>query len=115
MGRHQVKDDVVVIRNDVEHSRIRQRWDSLALLTVLLIVIWLGMLTVLVVNTTAKIGETSEQQIKAVAKQNDLQICTQHDIIESVKAIGRKLGLPVSDIRPPDVEDLNCEALGAGS
>lgn len=65
-------------------------------------------IAVLVLLTLRQISEINQRQIQAVQQQNNTQLCAQHDIVIAVRQIGVKLGLPVDDIRIPDVEGLNC-------
>ncbi len=68
-------------------------------------------LTVTVVDASNSVKQFNEQQVRYVQDQNDLQLCTQHDITIAVRKIGRKLGLPVEDITVPQVQEEHCEEL----
>ncbi len=68
-------------------------------------------LTVTVVDASNSVKTFNEQQVRYVQDQNDLQLCTQHDLTIAVRKIGRKLGLPVDDITVPNVEDVPCAEL----
>lgn len=61
-----------------------------------------------VLNTARDVAEINRRQLELVAQQNDAQLCAQHDIVIAVRKIGTKLGLPVSDIVPPDVAGIVC-------
>jgi len=50
----------------------------------------------------------NEQQLAAIQRQNEVQLCAQHDITIAVRHIGEALGLPVSNILVPDVSALDC-------
>ncbi len=80
----------------------------------LLIALVLGTLvylTVTVVDASNSVKEFNEQQVRYVQNQNDLQLCTQHDLTIAVRKIGRKLGLPVDDISVPKVQEEHCDEL----
>jgi hypothetical protein len=71
-------------------------------------IITMALTSVLTIKTNAKVDEVNRQQVAVVKLQNDAQLCAQHDIVLAVRQIGRKLGLPVSDIIAPDVTGLEC-------
>jgi hypothetical protein len=75
---------------------------------VVLVVLWLAVITQQVLLSTSRISDINSRQIATVQRQNDAQLCAQHDIIVSVRKIGSKLGLPVEDITVPDVTGLDC-------
>ena len=77
-------------------------------LSVVVVVVALIALTTFVLQQQRQIADLNQRQIAAVQHQNDLQICAQHDMLEAIKKIGLKLGLPVRDIHPPDTEGLDC-------
>lgn len=80
---------------------------------IIAVIVTLGVLTASVVNAGRQVAEFNERQVLIVQEQNDLQLCTQHDITTAVRKIGRKLGLPVDDITPPNVEAIDCASLQA--
>lgn len=86
-------------------DRIRMMFGVL----VVVVVIFLGFVAAQVYTQTGKLNQIQLNQIQFVQAQNDAQLCAQEDIIRAVKGIGRKLGLPVGDIHPPDTEGINCE------
>lgn len=77
------------------------------------VIVTLGVLTASVIEAGRQVQEFNERQVTIVQEQNDLQLCTQHDLTIAVKKIGRKLGLPVDDITPPNVEAIDCASLQA--
>lgn len=81
--------------------------------TVMICVVLLALtyLTFSVVEASRHVKEFNEQQVNIVQQQNDLQLCTQHDLTIAVRKIGRKLGLPVDDISIPSVEEIPCDEL----
>lgn len=81
--------------------------------TVMICVVLLALtyLTFSVVEASRHVKEFNEQQVNIVQQQNDLQLCTQHDLTIAVRKIGRKLGLPVDDISIPNVEEIPCDEL----
>lgn len=94
-----------------ELPRLR-RW--LYLSNSVLIVVVLGTLiylTASVLEASNDVQHFTEQQVQIIQAQNDLQLCTQHDITIAIRKIGRKLGLPVDDITVPIVREIPCEEL----
>lgn len=94
-----------------ELPRLR-RW--LYLSNSVLIVVVLGTLiylTASVLEASNDVQHFTEQQVEIIQDQNDLQLCTQHDITIAIRKIGRKLGLPVDDITVPHVEEIDCASL----
>lgn len=77
-------------------------------LLIVLVIFWMGLLTTTVLSTAKTVAAVNERQIEAVKVQNEIQLCAQHDIVQAVKQIGIRLGLPVEDIIPPDVEGMDC-------
>jgi hypothetical protein len=75
---------------------------------IVLVVLWMAVITQQVILSTSRITDINSRQIEAVKTQNDAQLCAQHDIVVAVKKIGTKLGLPVSDIVPPNTDGMDC-------
>jgi hypothetical protein len=82
---------------------------------IVFVVLWLAVITQQVILSTSRnadtakqIGEINQRQIETVREQNNAQLCAQHDIVIAVRKIGTKLGLPVEDIVPPNVDGIDC-------
>lgn len=80
----------------------------LNLILVVLVVLVLGGVIAMNVYAAKAISDINRRQIAQVSHQNDLQLCAQHDMVFAIRKIGLKLGLPVSDIVPPDIRGLDC-------
>lgn len=93
-----------------EDDRIlsRRALDALYITQIVANILVLGIIVAMLVVGAQRLSDIQTQQITIVQQQNDAQICTQHDIIISVRQIARSLGLPTEDIVVPDVEGLNC-------
>jgi hypothetical protein len=89
------------LRRSTDNVRSR-RWVDVLFVAVMTFVV-IGVLVM-----AALLYNINQRQIAGVSQQNDAQLCAQHDITVAVRKIGLKLGLPVEDIVPPDVEGLNC-------
>ena len=86
-------------------------------------VVVLGILTAMMFLALDRINDQAtrqdliiKQQIEFVQTQNDVQLCTQHDIILAVQKLGRGfervLGLPpLANIDIPDTHGLNCDEI----
>lgn len=82
--------------------------DALFIFQIVVNIVVLGALVALLFSATRDIATITEQQVVIVQQQNEAQLCAQHEIVVAVRKIGVKLGLPVEDIVPPDVEGLDC-------
>ncbi len=91
------------------HARRVLYWANTLLIVA--VIVTLGVLTSSVIRAGRAVQEFNERQVGVVQQQNDLQLCTQHDLTIAVRKIGRKLGLPVDDIAVPGVETIDCETL----
>jgi hypothetical protein len=87
---------------------IRRALSWINVIVILFLVLWMSLITASVLSTQAAVAEFNENQIVYVQQQNEAQLCAQADIVEAVRLIGLRLGLPVDDIVVPDVEGLSC-------
>lgn len=62
----------------------------------------------LLFTASQHLSDISQRQIASVKAQNNAQLCNQHAMLLAIKQIGTKLGLPTQDIKPPDIQGLNC-------
>jgi len=96
-------------RRSGDSSRLLKRLiDVWVYVGIVVVVVALIALTASVLQYQRQSAELNRRQIMAIQQQNDLQICAQHDMLQAIKKIGLKLGLPVQDIHPPDTEGLDC-------
>ena len=92
-----------------EHRLVSQRMlDVLVLVQVAANIVILCIVVALLVWTQQRQADFNQPQLDAIRHQNEVQICAQHDITESLVKIGRSLGLPVQDIELPDTQGLAC-------
>jgi hypothetical protein len=82
--------------------------DRLFVVVALAAIVMMVITSVLTIKTSAAVDKVNRQQLAFVTAQNVQQLCAQRDIVQAVRSIGLKLGLPVEDIVPPDVSGLNC-------
>lgn len=109
--RDDTEDDRHVHHKDERHSDTkpsRMTVNRLTFLVYALVIVFLLGQLAFTVQTFHQLVDFQQQQIVYIQKQNDLQLCAQHDIIVATRKIGQKLGLPVRDIMVPSVEGLNC-------
>lgn len=82
--------------------------DLLFILQVALNIIVLCLIVGLLFYSIHTQNDVDQRQLVAIQRQNDIQLCAQHDITVAVRQIGRSLGLPTEDIIVPDIEGLDC-------
>lgn len=86
----------------------RRLIDALNVALVVFTIIVLFSLVGITIWNTQRISQINQRQIEQVKQQNYSQLCAEADIVDAVRKIGLSLGLPVTDIHPPDVTGLDC-------
>lgn len=81
---------------------------ALALVMICLVIVGVMVMVGLVIRQGQQIANLNQQTADFVISQNNAQLCAQHDIVNAVRKIGLRLGLPVEDINAPDVKELDC-------
>jgi hypothetical protein len=96
----------------------RRVLELLFVLQIVINILFLTWLAALQYRATHAIADLNHQQIAGVSaqitaakRQNNIQICAQHDLTIALRKIGLRLGLPVEDIRPPTTKGIDCDAL----
>jgi hypothetical protein len=75
---------------------------------IIALLLWMGWFTARTIAEQQRDAAFREAQIDYIQQQNNAQLCAQHDIILAVRKTNRSLGLPVDQIRPPDIEGIEC-------
>src|SRR4051794_37868240 len=89
----------------------RRFLDMMLILQVVLNIIVLGLIIAFMILGAKRISDINQNQLDAVTTQNAQQLCNQHDMVQAVRLIGEKLNLPVEDIVPPPIGDIDCPKL----
>jgi hypothetical protein len=104
------RDEAARDREDIADTRLAKRrtLDQLNWVMIALVLLWMAIVTQQVILAATHISDINTRQIESVKAQNNTQLCAQHDIVIAVRKIGLKLGLPVVDIVPPNVDGIEC-------
>ena len=86
----------------------RRVLDALFLGQLVLVIVAVVVVVTYAIDTAREVQQISERQALILQQQNNFQICNQHVMLDSLKDIARKLGLPTEDIMVPSVKGLNC-------
>ncbi len=86
----------------------RRMLDFLFLIQIVVNIVVLALLGGLQYDATQTLADVQMRQVQQAQVVQADALCNQREMLVAIRKIGLKLGLPVEDIRLPDVEGLDC-------